>query len=144
MTESKGASKQTPITITERDKRHLETMIDKIQRSGKQESTLASLVTELNRATIVQSEAVSPKVVTMGSLVSIVDRDTHERSQFRLVFPDQIEEESNNISVLSPIGAGMLGYQVGDEFEWAVPAGMRKFQIAKVDYQPDAANTYHL
>ena len=39
--------------------------------------------------------------------------------------------------------AGILGYQAGDEVEWEVPTGIRRFRIVKVDYQPDAANTYH-
>jgi hypothetical protein len=41
-----------------------------------------------------------------------------------------------------PIGAGMLGYRVGDEFEWKVPAGVRHMQVVNVDYQPEAAGDF--
>ncbi|YCM42617.1 nucleoside diphosphate kinase regulator [Verrucomicrobiaceae bacterium 227] len=133
-----------PIQITERDKRRLEAMIDEIKRRGRKEESLDSLVAELERASVVHSEAIPRNFVTMGSLVSIIDQETSERLQYRLVYPDQADASTNQISILSPVGAGMLGYQVGDEFEWPVPSGIRKFVIAKVDYQPEAANTYRL
>ena len=141
--EPKRRTATTSITITERDKRHLEKMIQEIRVTGRKEESLDALTEELNRAQIVTSESVSPKVVTMGSLVSIVDLDTSERSQYRLIFPDHAKGEENEISILSPIGAAILGYKSGDEVEWEVPVGTRRFKIAKVDYQPDAANTYH-
>ena len=44
--------------------------------------------------------------------------------------------------VLAPIGAGMLGYRVGDEFEWKVPEGVRRMKVMKVHYQPEAAGDF--
>jgi regulator of nucleoside diphosphate kinase len=38
----------------------------------------------------------------------------------------------------------MLGYEVGDIFEWEVPAGRRKLKVKKIVYQPEAAGDYHL
>jgi regulator of nucleoside diphosphate kinase len=131
---------QAPITITDRDKRHLEKMILEIRSTGKKEESLDALTAELNRAEIVSSAVISPMVVTMGSLVSIVDLDTSERTQHRLIFPGQGKGDDNEISVLSPIGASILGYRSGDKVEREVPAGVRRFRIAKVDNQPDAAN----
>ena len=142
--EPEQTTNQSPITITERDKRYLEKMIFEIKLRGRKEENLDALAAELNRAEIVASEAVSPDVVTMGSLFSMFDMETLERFQYRLVFPEQTEEEDYNISILSPIGTGVLGYKTGDEVTWKVPAGIRRFRIAKVDYQPDAANTYRI
>jgi len=133
-----------PIQITERDKRRLEAMIEEIRRNGRREENLNSLTAELERAKVVVSEAIPRNFVTMGSLVSIIDQESSERLQYRLVYPDQADSKTNRISVLSPIGAGMLGYQIGDEFEWPVPSGVRRFVIAKVDYQPEAANPYRI
>jgi regulator of nucleoside diphosphate kinase len=36
----------------------------------------------------------------------------------------------------------MLGYRVGDEFEWNVPGGLRRMKVTKVDYQPEAAGHF--
>lgn len=139
----KTETQSRALTITGRDKRHLERMIDQIKQSGKKEEMLESLVNELKQATIVDSEAVSPKVVTMNSLVSVVDLETFERLQYKLVYPDQ-DNGSNTVSILSSIGLGMLGHQVGDEVELKKSTGSNRVRIARVDYQPDAANTYRL
>lgn len=40
--------------------------------------------------------------------------------------------------------AGMLGYEVGDIFEWAVPDGARPLQVKAILYQPEAAGDFHL
>jgi regulator of nucleoside diphosphate kinase len=38
----------------------------------------------------------------------------------------------------------MLGYRVGDTFEWHVPDGLREFKVKAVLYQPEASGDYHL
>jgi regulator of nucleoside diphosphate kinase len=38
----------------------------------------------------------------------------------------------------------MLGYRVGDVFEWEVPAGMRRLKVEKILYQPEASGNYDL
>jgi regulator of nucleoside diphosphate kinase len=40
--------------------------------------------------------------------------------------------------VLAPIGAGMSGYRIGDEFEWKVPDRVRHMKVINVHYQPEA------
>lgn len=142
-TKSQTTIQSLPIHITESDKNLLEQMIATIQRNGKKSDELSSLITELNRATVVDSFTLSRNVVTMNSRVSIIDSDTSERLKFTLVFPEDADVAENKISILSPIGSGMLGYKVGDEFEWKVPSGIRKFTIAKVDHQPEAEARPH-
>jgi regulator of nucleoside diphosphate kinase len=58
--------------------------------------------------------------------------------------PEQADIATGKISVLAPIGTGMLGYEVGDVFEWAVPAGARRLQIKEIVYQPEASGDFHL
>jgi regulator of nucleoside diphosphate kinase len=50
--------------------------------------------------------------------------------------------DEEKISLLAPIGAGMLGHRVGDEFEWQVPDGVRRVKVMKVHYQPEAAGDF--
>ncbi len=128
----------SPIYITHRDKRRLEKLIEKLERDPMNRDNLTSLVTELDRAKTVRSKDMPRNVVTMNSRVAVVDLDTSERLALTLVFPEDADVEKNKISVLAPIGSGILGYRVGDEFEWEVPEGKRRFTIAKVVYQPEA------
>ncbi len=74
----------------------------------------------------------------MNSEVRLKDLESGEVHVYRLVFPSQRRTE-NSISVLAPIGTAMLGYKVGDVFEWQVPKGMRRLKVLEVIYQPEAA-----
>jgi regulator of nucleoside diphosphate kinase len=99
---------------------------------------LDMLEQELDRAEIVQPDAIPQDVVTMDSEVRLRDLESGEVRVYRLVFPSQRRTE-NSISVLAPIGTAMLGYRVGDVIEWRVPKGIRRLKVLDVIYQPEAA-----
>lgn len=84
---------------------------------------LKALTEDLHRAVIVDPKDVFSDVITMNSRADLVDLDNGETVTFTLVFPRESNVEEEKISVLAPIGAGMLGYRIGDEFEWKVPDG---------------------
>lgn len=99
---------------------------------------LDMLEQELDRAEIVEPDAVPHDVVTMNSEVRVKDLDTGEARTYRLVFPSQART-GNSISVLAPVGTAMLGYRAGDVIEWRVPKGIRRLEVLEVLYQPEAA-----
>lgn len=105
---------------------------------------LARLQTELERAQVVPPEAVSNVVITMNSTVLLQDMDTGEEETYTLVFPELADASRGRISVLAPVGMAMMGYQVGDTFQWPVPDGMRRLLVKAILYQPEAAGDYHL
>ena len=110
------------IYVTSQDKRRLEDLLAEAAFSEpRQQGDLKSLADELRRAVIVEPNEVPVDVITMNSRAGLVDLDTGETVTFTLVFPQDAYLEEDKISVLAPIGAGMLGYRVGDEFEWNVP-----------------------
>jgi regulator of nucleoside diphosphate kinase len=61
-----------------------------------------------------------------------------------LVFPENADLKQGKVSILAPIGTAMLGYEVGDIFEWDVPAGKRRLKVKRIIYQPEASGDYHL
>jgi regulator of nucleoside diphosphate kinase len=128
------------IHITTRDQQRLQKLLSETAASGpRQQGDWKALAEEVRRAVIVPPDEVPSDVITMNSHADLVDLDTGETLTFTLVFPQDASLEDNKISVLAPIGAGMLGYRVGDEFEWNVPQGVRRMKVAKVHYQPEAA-----
>ena len=135
-------TKAGTILITERNKRKLEEMIEKIEARGGKEENLESLRKELNRARVVGSDTVPRNCVTMGSTVSVINLETSERLKFELVYPGEADFENGKISILSPVGVSVLGYCTGDEFDWDMPSGRSLFVIAKVDAQPEAESIY--
>lgn len=128
------------IHITSRDKQLLEDLLAEMEALRFEPAAdLRALAEELKRAVIVHPHDIPPDVITMNSRAEMLDLDTGEAVTFTLVFPSHANIEEDKISVLAPIGAGMLGYRVGDEFEWNVPAGLRRMRVTKVHYQPEAA-----
>ena len=109
----------------------------KLSESARAE--LKGLESELERAQIVAPEAVPPNVITMNSRADLLDLDTGERMEFTLVFPSEANIDESKISVLAPLGTAMLGYRVGNEFEWTVPYGLRRLKVTHVHFQPEAA-----
>lgn len=99
---------------------------------------LDMLEQELDRAEVVEPEAIPHDVVTMNSEVRLKDLDSGEIRVYRLIFPTQYRTE-NSISVLAPVGTAMLGYRVGSVIEWRVPKGIRRLEVLEVIYQPEAA-----
>lgn len=133
------------IRITENDKKRLTETIRVFQASADRvRDDLKSLQEELARAVVVASEDIPEDVVTMNSKVMLVDADTGEEMDFRLVFPQDADADLGLVSILAPIGTAILGYAKGDIVEWPVPSGMRRLQIKEILYQPEAAGDFHL
>jgi regulator of nucleoside diphosphate kinase len=132
-----------PIRITEFDLERLRKLLQDAQYTEYRDSEyLERLQLEIDRAEVVAPEDIPSDVITMNSTVSLLDLDTGEEEIYTLVFPEDADLEQGKISVLAPIGTAMLGYEVGDVFEWEVPAGKRKLRVKKILYQPEASGDY--
>jgi regulator of nucleoside diphosphate kinase len=136
---------KNPIYVTSQDKQRLEDLLMEVEVSDpRKHGDLKALTEELHRAVIVDPKDVFSDVITMNSRAEMRDLESGETVAFTLVFPSEANIDEEKISVLAPIGAGMLGYRVGDEFEWNVPGGLRRMKVTKVDYQPEAAGNFDL
>ncbi len=134
-----------PIQVTAFDLERLKKLLLDAQRTSYRKSVyLAQLQAELGRADVVKSDKVSGDVVTMNSKVCLVDLATGEEEVYTVVFPGDANAGQGKVSILAPIGTAMLGYEVGDVFEWEVPAGKRRWRVKQILYQPEAAGDYHL
>ena len=111
--------------------------VDRLSERGRVE--MSSLAAELVRAEIVDARDIPTDVITMNSRAELVDLNTGERMEFTLVFPNEAQIEAGKISVLAPLGTAMLGYRVGDEFEWNVPYAVRRLKVIAVRFQPEAS-----
>lgn len=129
-----------PIIMNAADHEELSCAIAAAGRlNDRSRAEIAGLRRELDRADIVAADQVPSDVITMNSRAELIDLDTNERMEFTLVFPADADVEDEKISVLAPLGTAMLGYRVGDEFEWVVPYGRRRLKVVAVSFQPEAA-----
>jgi regulator of nucleoside diphosphate kinase len=104
---------------------------------------LKMLSQELDRANVVNPRDIPADVITMNTQASMVDLESSEEMVYTLVFPEDADPIQGKISVLAPIGTAMLGYRVGDVFEWETPDGMRRIRVEKILFQPEASGDYH-
>lgn len=77
---------------------------------------------ELDAATIVDEQSVPKNVVTMNSVVTYEDMKSGRQSTVRLVYP-QDHQDANSVSILAPVGAALIGLQVGQQIAWPLPNG---------------------
>ena len=132
-----------PIYVTSQDKQRLEDLLMEVEASDpRKHGDLKALTEELHRAVIVDPKDVFSDVITMNSRAEMRDLESGETVAFTLAFPSEANIDEEKSSVLAPIGAGMLGYRVGDQFEWKVPGGLRRMKVTKVHYQPEAAGDF--
>jgi len=87
---------------------------------------LEGRVRELSMYTI----ASIPKgVVAYGSRVTVADVDSGDKTEYRIVFPEEVDAARGEISLSSPIGRAMMNKTEGDEVEVQTPSGKRTYQI---------------
>ncbi len=133
------------IQITELDRKRLIDLILEAQSGEYRKSIyLDQLRGELERAQIVAPQEIPGDVITMNSTVALTDLDTGEEETYTLVYPENADMTQGKVSILAPIGTAMLGYRVGDVFEWEVPAGKRRLKVTKIHYQPESSGNFDL
>lgn len=125
--------KDNTIYITKADAQHLQELLN-IERASNQfeQNNLEELEAGLKRGQLVDPGDIPRDIITMNSVVALLDLDTEEEMICKLVFPDDADIDQNKISVLAPIGMAMLGHGPGDTFEWQVPAGSRRFKVKEI------------
>ena len=134
------ASRKTgTIYMTSSDVDRLWALIAGYRLLGREDrNTLQRLEDELDRAVVVDAREMPADVVTLDSQVLLVDLDSRERMRFTVVLPSRSNADQGRISVLAPLGMAVLGYRVGDDIDWEVPAGRRRLRVERVSDQPEA------
>jgi regulator of nucleoside diphosphate kinase len=96
------------------------------------------LADELERAEVAAPDAIRPDVVTMHSEVEYQDDVTGQISRATLVYPDEEDLDASRISVLTHIGAALIGMREGQSIEWQSPiGGWRGLTVRRVHFQPE-------
>lgn len=119
MTNNKTEPDLPPILVTTEEQRRL---------SGLANSSMALsprvahfLAYEMERAGIVPDDADLRDVVRMGSQVGYRDDSTGEAREVVLVYPHEADISRKRISVLTPVGAALIGLSVGQTIEFQTP-----------------------
>ena len=97
----------------------------------------AMLLAEIERAEIHSQASLPSDAVTIGSQVKFFDL-AHERTHHvRIVMPAEADIAAGRISVLAPIGAGLIGLSEGQSIDWPDLEGReRRIRIVSVRQPP--------
>jgi regulator of nucleoside diphosphate kinase len=92
------------------------------------------LLNEMERAKIVKDGSVPDDVVRMGSTVTFRSHDGRERTE-TLVYPVDEDSNAHKISVMTPVGAALIGLAEGQSISWTARDG-RKHELTVVTVKP--------
>lgn len=129
------AATRPAITLAEQE---ADALADLALRSMNPSSLGAKLLLEeVNRANTLSASELPADVVTMNSRVVFEDETTGESHSVQLVYPKDADMEAHRLSVLSPMGAGLIGMQQGGSIEWPNRQGvLRRLKIVEVVQPP--------
>ncbi|MEO8248608.1 MAG: GreA/GreB family elongation factor [Burkholderiales bacterium] len=123
-------------TLTEMDHVRIFNLLRRESAAGA--SSYSAIVNVIDTATLVRPQDVSPDVVTMESRFLVANPNGPDRSELTLCWPADADPAAGKLSILSPVGASMLGLKVGDVARWSTPDGERgAATILEVVFQPE-------
>lgn len=99
----------------------------------------ASLADELERAQVLPAGRHPLDIVGMGSEVEFRDDTTGKIQTVTLVYPNEADISQGKISVLTPIGAALIGVHAGHSINWETRAGdLKRLTVLHVREQQPA------
>lgn len=133
-------SRSPSLILTEPDFRKLSALARSLDTVVSQQ-----LEEEIARALVVPQASVPPDVVTMNSRVTFEDLETGKKTEVTVVYPHEADMEHGKVSILAPMGAALIGLQVGQTITWPLPSGaIRQIRLLSLTYQPEAVGDWHL
>jgi regulator of nucleoside diphosphate kinase len=121
-----------PITLSAADFERLDRLVE--AAADRFPRTADFLGREIARARVVDAANVPHGLVGMGTRLEYRDDTTGQARTVTLVYPEEADLAAGKISILSPVGAALIGLSVGQSIEWQTPTGgWRSLTVLRVD-----------
>lgn len=89
---------------------------------------------ELDRAEVFEDADMPKGTVTMNRWVHFTDGTGSDVRRIQLVMPRRADIDAGKVSVLSFVGAGLIGLKEGETIDWPAPSGeTRKLSVIMVE-----------
>lgn len=134
-------------TLTELDHVRITLLLQRAARAPLDAAPLPGtpLRDVLEQADLVPSREVPADIVTMYSRVTVEDTRDGQRRTLTLCYPEDADAAGGFVSVLSPIGAALLGRRVGELATPASPTGdAAPLRLVEILFQPEASGDFTL
>ena len=113
------------VTITNTDRQRLVSMDTAALPSQRDGVAASMLLGEIARATVVLPEPLPPNAIVMNCDVEVRDNIKKAIKHLRIVLPGEEDRGQHGVSVLTPIGAALVGLSEGASIKWCTAVGDR-------------------
>jgi transcription elongation factor GreA len=103
-------------------------------RQGWIEGQIVQIGDMIARAQVIDVTKLSGTQVKFGATVSVIDQNTEEQARYQIVGEHEADVKKGRISITSPIARAMIGKGSGDVVEVRTPAGLKAYEITKVEW----------
>jgi regulator of nucleoside diphosphate kinase len=114
-----------PVIISETDREDLYAVATSALTNSLMAPAASNVLREIYRATIVPNDQLPTNVVAVNSCVDVRDNVAGANRRIVLVLPGETSTKPNAVSVLSPLGAALIGLSEGSSVEWCTASGDR-------------------
>lgn len=115
MTSTTRRRRLPAITLARSDHERLANLAEAL--ADRDSPTADQLAAELERARVVADDRLAPGTVRMGAVVRF-SLDHAAPRTVRLVYPGEADIEQGRVSVLTPVGAALIGLTAGQSIDW--------------------------
>ena len=137
MTTRAKAGRLPAITIARSEYERLSNLADML--AERDPHAAEQLAAELDRAKVVDDARMAPGVMRIGSIAEFrIDDEAPQTAE--LVFPGDADISRQRISVLTPVGAALLGLSAGQSIEWSARDG-RARRLSVIAVRDSVADT---
>lgn len=129
---TKTAAERPPIHMLEDEAEKLSNLAISIEERLPQVSQL--LLSEIERARLHKPGRIGADVVTMNATVAFLDTSSGTERTVTLVYPPEADIDAGRISILTPVGAGLIGLKTGQSILWPDREGRKRtLEIRRVE-----------
>ena len=125
----------SPIYITAEDRARVEwLMLFYDLFTEEEQKRIRRLYYEVSQGLVVSADQIPSNVVTTHSRIKLEEIKGDTEVALYLVFPDEMKQGFGRVSILTAIGAALIGRRVGDVVECRTVTGVRRFTIKSTKY----------
>jgi transcription elongation factor GreA len=96
------------------------------------ERRIKQLQHTLANAEVLVGSNLSPDKVRFNARVRVINLNTGQQREFKMVGPQEANAAAGHLSLTSPLGKALLGRAVGDRVQVQTPRGVRSYQVVAI------------
>lgn len=101
------------------------------------EARIEELENIIKNSKILDTKKIDYDKVHMGSKVKVRDQATRRETVFQIVSTQEVNSRERKISYESPVGAALMGKEVGEVVEVTTPAGQIRYKVVEINKAED-------